>query len=62
MIRAWVDATLKPILTHALKVMPMTTFAGIMIGYGVACGRSIGRTKAQLREVLETALAEHPDP
>lgn len=61
MLKAWIDATLRPMLTHAVKVMPLTTFATALIGYGVACGRGAGLTKDQVRNELEKALSAYDD-
>ena len=59
MLKAWIDATLKPLLVHAVKVMPLTTFATTLIGYGVACARGAGLTKDQVRAELERALSTY---
>ena len=60
-LKAWIDATLKPLLTHAVKVMPLTTFATALIGYGAACARGAGLTRDQVRAELEKALSSHDD-
>jgi hypothetical protein len=61
LFKAWLDATVKPMLTHAVKVMPMTVAATTLLDYGVACARRAGMSKDEIREALEKGLSAYAD-
>lgn len=59
MLKLWIDTTLKPLLNHALRVMPMSVFGETLIGYGIACARGAGMSVDDVRAKFEAALAAH---
>lgn len=57
MIRAWIDAVLKPMAGQWVKDgLPLEQFGGILLGYGVSMLRGAGQTPDQIRDALEGAL------
>jgi hypothetical protein len=63
MLRAWIDAVLKPKLTSSIRDgVPLEEMGNALIGYGAGVLRmGCGKTPDEIRKVLEDALAAPPE-
>ncbi len=61
MIRAWIDAVLKPMSQQwAREGLPLSSFGGILLGYGIKVLRGAGDTDDAIREAFELAMKAPP--
>jgi hypothetical protein len=63
MLKAWIDAVLKPKLTSSMRDgIPLEELGNALVGYGAGVLRKgCGKTPDEVRKVLEDALAAPPE-